>query len=77
MSLNQPRLRETRVKMSLRTLDFDARRFLHDPAHAAMLFSQQGVAVLRKTAFQVVCLSDVNQLVFLVVNEVDAGRAGK
>ena len=77
MSLNQPRLRETRVKMSLRTLDFDARRFLHDPAHPAMLFSLHGVAVLGKTAFQVFCFSDIDQLVLLVVNEVDAGRAGK
>ena len=77
MSLNQPRLRETRVTVGLRTLDLDARGFLHDPAHAAMLFSPQGVAVLRKAAFQVFCFSDINQLVLLVVNEVNAGRAGK
>jgi len=47
------------------------------PAHAAMLFSTRGVAVLRKAAFQVFRLSDVNQLVCLVVNKVDAGRDWK
>ena len=77
MFLNQHRLREARVEMGLRTLDLDAGGFLHDPAHAAMLFSPHGVAVLRKAAFQVYRFSDVNQLVFLVVNKVDAGRAGK
>ncbi len=46
MFLNQHRLREARVEMGLRTLDLDAGGFLHDPAHAAMLFSPQRVAVL-------------------------------
>ena len=75
--LNQHRLRKARVEIGLRTLDLDAGSFLHDPAHAAMLFSPQSVAVLRKAPFQVFCFSDVNQLVLLVVNEVDTGRAGK
>src|SRR5262245_18246262 len=44
MFLNQHRLHEARVEMGLRTLDLDARSFLHDPAHAAMLFSPQSVA---------------------------------
>src|SRR5262245_4703773 len=77
MFLNQYRLREARVEMVLRTLDFEARGFFHDPAHAAMLFSPQSVAVLRKAASQVFRFSNVNQLVLVVVNEVDAGRAGK
>ena len=75
--LNQYRLREARVQIGLGTLDLDMGGFLHDPAHAAMLFSLQSVAVLRKTPFQVFRFSDVNQLVLLVVKEVDAGRAGK
>ena len=75
--LNQHRLREACVQIGLRTLDLDTRGFLHDPAHAAVLFSLQSVAVLRKAPFQVFRFSDVNQLVLLVVNEVDAGRAGK
>ena len=77
MFLNQHRLRKARVEMGLRTLDIDAGGFLHDPAHAPMFFSPQNVAVLRKAPFQVFRLSDVNQFVLLVVNEVDAGRAGK
>ena len=77
MFLNQHRLLEARVEMGLRTLDIDAGGFLHDPAHAPMFFSPQNVAVLRKAPFQVFRLSDVNQLVLLVVNEVDAGRTGK
>src|SRR5207249_546 len=60
MSLNQPRLREARVKMGVRTLDLDAAGFFHDPAHAAMLFSPQSVAVLRKAPFQVFRFSDVD-----------------
>ena len=77
MSLNQPRLREACIEMRLRALNLDARGFLDDAAHAEMLLSPHGVAVLRKAPFQIFRFSDVNQLVFLVVNEVDAGRAGQ
>ncbi len=77
MFLNQHHLREARVKMGLRALDLDAGRFLHDPAHPAILFAPQSVAVLRKAPSQVFRFSDVNQLVLLVVNEVDAGNSGK
>src|SRR5262245_3834638 len=75
--LNQYRLCEACIEVGLRTLDLDADGLLHDPAHAAMLFSPQSVAVLRKAPFQVLPFSDVDQHVLLVVNEVDAGRAGK
>src|ERR1041385_6213046 len=77
MSLNQPRLREARIKMGVRALDLDTSGFLDDPPHSPMLFSPEDGAVLRKAPFQVFRFSDVNQLVFLVVNEVDAGRVGK
>src|SRR5437588_3158314 len=41
MFLNQHRLPETRVEVRFGKLDLDARGLLHDPAHAAMLFSPQ------------------------------------
>src|SRR5204863_7413517 len=47
MFLNQHHLSEARVEMGLRTPDLDVCSFLHDPTHAAMLFSAQRVAVLR------------------------------
>lgn len=75
--LNQHRLREARVQIGLCRLDLDTAGFLHDVAHAAMLFPPQRVAVLRKAPFQVFRFSNVNQLVLLVVNEVDARRAWK
>src|SRR2546426_6684101 len=58
MFLNQHRLREARVQIGLRTLDLDAGGILHDPAHAAMRFSPQSIAVLRKAAFEVFRFSD-------------------
>jgi len=58
-------------------VDLDAGTFLYDPAHAAILFSPQSVAVLAQTPFQVFRSSNVNQLASLVVNQVDAGRTGK
>src|SRR5262245_60982973 len=67
MFLNQHHLRKARVEISLRTLDLDAGGFPYNPAHAAMLFSAHGVAVLRKAAFQVFRFADVNQLVLPVV----------
>src|SRR2546425_5135302 len=59
MFLNQRRLRKARVEIGLRTLDLDAGGFLHDPAHPAMLFSPQGITVLRKAAFEVFRFPDV------------------
>lgn len=74
MFLNQLRLGEARVQMRLRTLDFDAGGFLHDPAHTAKFFASYGRTVLRQTAFQIDGLADINQFGILVENKVDAGR---
>jgi hypothetical protein len=77
MFLNQRHLCATRVEIALRTSNLDAGGGLYNPTHAAMLFSSHGVAVLGKAAFQVFRFADVNQLIVLVVNEINAGRAGK
>ena len=77
MFLNQRDLGKARVEIGLRALDLDAGGGPYNPAHAAILFPAHGVAVLRNATFQVFRFADVNQLVALVVNEVDAGRAGK
>src|SRR5262245_51021184 len=45
MFLNQHRLCEARVEMSLRAVNLNAGSFLNDPAHAVMLFSTQSVSV--------------------------------
>src|ERR1051326_5270791 len=77
MFLDQQGFRKARVEMSLRAPDLDPGRVPHDPAHTAMLFALQRIAVLRKPPFQVFRFSDINEFVLLVVNEVNAGRAGK
>jgi hypothetical protein len=77
MFLNQLHLRKARVEIRFHTLDLDAGRCPYDPAHAAMLLSAHGVAILRETAFKVFRFADVNQFVLLIVNEVDAGRTGE
>jgi hypothetical protein len=77
MLLNEHCFGKTRVQVSVRTLDFDTGRILHDPAHAPMLLAPHGVAVLRQTAFQVDCFADVNQFGFSVVNEIDPGETGR
>jgi hypothetical protein len=58
-------------------LDLDAGSCPDNRSHATIPFPARGVAVLGKAALQVFRLADVNQLVFLVVDEVDAGRVGK
>src|SRR5262249_4934142 len=77
MFLNQQGFSETRVEVRLRAADLNADGFFNDPPHAAILFSPHSVAILRETPLQVLRFSDVNQHVLQVVNEVDAGRAGK
>jgi hypothetical protein len=62
--------------MSVGTPDLNACGILDDAAHAAMLFSASGIAILRKAALQVFRLPDVDQLFFVVVDKVNAGQAG-